>query len=127
MGLKIVLNKSLSKRTRFEKMTFSMEEVEVFSSPGVYVFYLNDEALYVGSGKAVMGRCMGLHHRNKVRKIADRVEIHPCATHEQALAKEQRLIRELRPKFNGQRKERELLETLTHVQTANEKLQEIWP
>ena len=97
MTIKVVSNTPLPRRGRYEKVSFDYIDFHKFYMPGVYVFYMGSEAVYVGSGKKVMGRCMGTHHRENVRAVATHVVIHPCPTHEMARRLEQKMIYYLKP------------------------------
>lgn len=70
--------------------------------PGVYVYGLGNEALYVGSGKNGMARCFGYRHKqaSQAREICDSVWVIPCKSERDAEALEIILIRKLKPRFN---------------------------
>lgn len=78
---------------------------EVFRSvrrPGVYLFLLGKQALYIGVSKGVMSRAAYTRHKQAQQAASecDRVLIYPCEDMDAALRLESMLILALKPKYN---------------------------
>ena len=88
---------------------FSGEDFRDLLRPGVYVFALGAQALYVGASRGLIERAAGAHHHQR-RAVsgADKVYLFPCATWKDALKLEAELIARLRPSINGRRPVRDV-------------------
>lgn len=83
-------------------IAFNAESLALLTGPGVYMYLVNNKAIYVGSAKSLAGRSMSRgHHQRKNVSIANSLMLFPCDTHAEALELEMQMISDLRPRFNG--------------------------
>lgn len=86
---------------------FKANDFRDLRKPGVYLFLLDGNALYVGMGKSLIYACVrtGYHYgRDMAIEQADEVLMYPCVSSEAARELEIMLIKSLRPKYNRMHK-----------------------
>jgi hypothetical protein len=84
---------------------FTGEDFRDLRRPGVYVFMLAGEPLYIGMSSSLLGRIGGAHHFQQVAiEECDEVLLYPCANIKAADVLEEILIQRLKPKYNVRRR-----------------------
>ena len=85
-------------------MIITGSDVRALTSAGVYIFWRDTEALYVGLGRCVGQRLYTKSHdsRERARRECTHVEIRACSG-KQLRNTEAQLIEELKPLYNIQR------------------------
>ena len=81
---------------------FKGEDARAWTRPVVYVFLLNQKALYVGMSKNGAGRIFDPKHSQAIRARAecDKVMMWVCRSRHDAIRAEHMLIHYLRPAYN---------------------------
>ena len=85
---------------------FKGDDFRQLLGPGVYVIMHKDRPVYVGSGKRLLGRVGGRHHKQDLFVEASRILLFPCKGIEEAQELERQLINRFMP-IGNQRNMRE--------------------
>lgn len=105
----MLIHKQISRLTLpLAGQKFKASDFRTLRRPGVYLFLLAGEPLYVGFGKNLIAACSRsqyLYSRALSIDSCDEVLLYPCKTVEAAKELETLLIRELRPKHNRTHRE----------------------
>ena len=84
--------------------SFTGDDFRSLRQPGVYVFMLGAECLYVGMATRLLGRIGGNHHRKEAIAECDRVLLWPCVSKPAAARLEEILIAGLNPRYNKRKR-----------------------
>ena len=80
---------------------FSNEALNTLRSPGVYMYVLEDRAIYIGASEKMLGRALARnHHKLPELLTAASLILFPCATYEEAKRLEKEAISQLKPMYN---------------------------
>lgn len=92
------LKQFLSQSTAIE---FKPADLAILRGPGVYMYVLEDKAVYVGGSRSAVGRSLARnHHRKSELLLGTSLIIFPCKDHAAAKELEDWLIFELKPALN---------------------------
>ena len=79
---------------------FNLESLDTLRGPGVYMYCVGDEALYVGASRKVVGRILARNHHVTRLSEATSLLIFPCNDWNAAKALETKIITDMRPSLN---------------------------
>ena len=84
-----------------QAIEFKLDSLEVLRGPGVYMYCVEDKAIYIGASRKVVGRILARnHHRSAELSAATSLIVFPCMTWKEATELESKLIADLRPELN---------------------------
>jgi hypothetical protein len=92
---------------RDKGLVFSPDVVAALLGPGVYLLVQNDEAVYVGVSRVVVGRAFARNHQKlqAFRDAGTSLVVFPCETYNSAKRLESQLIAILHPSLNRRNSE----------------------
>lgn len=87
--------------TNRKAIEFGNQGLKTLRSAGVYMYVLDDQAIYIGAAQKVLGRALARnHHRLPELLRGTSLILFPCDTYTEAKELEKELITDLNPVYN---------------------------